>query len=117
MISATSSRKSLAKLGVQFLNNPWVKNRCLGFLYILNMSANQLMLKTLLSMIMTMIMEKYKTFWESSSLGSNISPVQFYSISMAEGVVVLLIEFAVILGWKGLPALWRNGSLSKFSCS
>lgn len=81
------------------------------------MSANQLMLKTLLSMIMTMIMEKYKTFWESSSLRSNISPVQFYSISMAEGVVVLLIEFAVILGWKGLPALWRNGSLSKFSCS
>lgn len=66
---------------------------------------------------MIMIMEKYKTFWKSSSLGSNISPILFYINDLAEGVVVLLIEFAVILGWKGLPALWRNGSLSKFSCN
>lgn len=45
------------------------------------------------------------------------SPILFDINDLAEGVVVLLIEFAVILGWKGLPALWRNGSLSKSSCN
>lgn len=100
------------------------------------MSANQLMIKTLL---MIMIMEKYKTFWKSSTKSTKLfgevvqnvqnflgkhfgvkhqsSPILFYINDLAEGVVVLLIEFAVILGWKGLPALWRNGSLSKFSCN
>lgn len=66
-----------------------------------------------------MIMEKYKTFLEKQlfEVKHQSSHILFYINDLAGGVVVLLIEFAVILGWKGLPALWRNGSLSKFSCN
>jgi len=49
LTAATASRKSLAKLGVQFLNNPWGKTNRIFFF---KMSINQLVLKTLLLLIL-----------------------------------------------------------------